>query len=370
MKRLECLDGLRGVLAVYVLLGHMAPFAILPGWLQQAVSHGAAAVHLFFALSGLVIVQSLDRVGGRAAPFLLARAGRIFPVYLPVLAFAIAVEPLSCGFQAMPWLNWTSPAHSICVSGWPSTWLAEIAAHLTMTHGLFPEAILPDVWVSFLGSAWSLSAEWQFYLLAVLVPRRWLLAALLALAAGGTAWRLCGIAEWQFSRAFLPNQAHYFALGVASVGLVRRQAKAGVAYALVLLAALAVTASLGVVEKMLPPLVWTGFLLVQVAPFTRSMRIGHRLLASPACLWLGALSYCIYLVNEPIHKVIGALFAAAAQGDGGTFTLLWVPGSIALPIIAAAALNAWLERPALRWVRRSVDRRFPAEDGGCAQLSS
>ena len=35
MKRLECLDGLRGLLAVYVMISHMAPFAVLPGWIAQ-----------------------------------------------------------------------------------------------------------------------------------------------------------------------------------------------------------------------------------------------------------------------------------------------------------------------------------------------
>ena len=74
MKRLECLDGLRGLLATYVLLGHMAPFAVLPGWLQDLLSHGGAAVDVFFVLSGLVITQSLDKVHGEAVPFLYARA--------------------------------------------------------------------------------------------------------------------------------------------------------------------------------------------------------------------------------------------------------------------------------------------------------
>ena len=52
MKRLECLDGLRGVLAVYVMLGHMAPFAVLPRWIISALAHGGAAVDVFFILSG------------------------------------------------------------------------------------------------------------------------------------------------------------------------------------------------------------------------------------------------------------------------------------------------------------------------------
>ena len=64
MRRLECLDGLRGMLAVYLMLGHLAPFAVLPAWLQDAVSHGGAAVDVFFILSGLVITRSLSSAGG------------------------------------------------------------------------------------------------------------------------------------------------------------------------------------------------------------------------------------------------------------------------------------------------------------------
>ncbi len=33
--------------------------------------------------------------------------------------------------------------------------------------------VLPDVWVGFLGAAWSLSTEWQFYLLALLIGPAW-----------------------------------------------------------------------------------------------------------------------------------------------------------------------------------------------------
>ena len=59
MRRLECLDGLRGVLACYVMLSHTLPFAPLPAWLLWLFQHGGAGVDVFFILSGLVIVQSL-----------------------------------------------------------------------------------------------------------------------------------------------------------------------------------------------------------------------------------------------------------------------------------------------------------------------
>src|ERR1700743_2544476 len=105
VKRLECIDGLPGVLALYVLLSHMVPFAVVPHRLAVAMSHGGAGVDVFFMLSGLVIVRSLEGFDYRAHPFLIARAARIFPVFLVVFALAIPVQPLDPGFAAMPWIR-------------------------------------------------------------------------------------------------------------------------------------------------------------------------------------------------------------------------------------------------------------------------
>lgn len=171
MKRLECLDGLRGVLAVYVMLGHMAPFAVLPTWIISALAHGGAAVDVFFILSGLVIFRSLEGCRFQARPFLILRATRIFPVFLAMLTAAIALQPLPEPFAAMPWIAPNGLAHDILPQGWPANWAVEIAAHLTMAHGLFPNILLPDAWNSFLAAAWSLSTEWQFYVLALLLGR-------------------------------------------------------------------------------------------------------------------------------------------------------------------------------------------------------
>src|ERR1700712_3104050 len=316
MRRLETLDGLRGVLAVYVLLGHMAPFAVLPDRIQDAVSHGGAAVDLFFVLSGLVIIQSLIRAGGETLPFLVARAARIFPVFLAVFAVAVIVQPWSCGFEHMPWISEANAARTICAEAWPAAWLAEIVAHLTMTHGLFPAALLPNVWVSFLGAAWSLSTEWQFYLLALFAAHRsrqlcWIL---LGLAAAGVAWHLTVAEPWQFSRAFLPNKAQFFALGVASIPVVRRERAALRRYAAVLSACTVICFANGTFGKMLPPLVWTLCLMVQMRPDTTGLRLAGLLLRSRTARYLGAISYCLYLVNEPIHKIVGSALSQLTAG--------------------------------------------------------
>jgi peptidoglycan/LPS O-acetylase OafA/YrhL len=162
MRRLVCLDGLRGVLASYVMVSHSFPFVPMPAWLHWLFQHGGAAVDMFFILSGLVIVQSLAGFAYRPWPFLIARVARIYPVFLAVFIFAVAIQPLATGFERMAWIGPDSPARYIWSGGWPSAWGVFIATHLTMTHGLFPNGALPDVWVGFLGAAWSLSTEWQF----------------------------------------------------------------------------------------------------------------------------------------------------------------------------------------------------------------
>lgn len=353
MKRLECLDGLRGVLAVYVMLGHMAPFAMIPAWIIRPLSHGSAAVDVFFILSGLVIVQSLESFGWRGRGFLIARVARTFPVYLAMLAVAAAVQTLPFDFARLPWVGADSPAHAIWPVGWPRAWVTEGIAHLTMTHGLLPYGILPDLWMSFLGSAWSLSTEWQFYVLALLAgarigPRR-MAAAFLCLAIAGLLWQATAPTGWQFSRAFLPNKAQYFALGIASAGVVRGDARWR--YGVTLAATLALCAVEGRAGKLLPPLVWTLCLAAQLRPNLAGLRLLARALRSRYLLWLGALSYCIYLANEPVHRLLGIGLGAVAGGNGALFTVLWLPNAVLLPLLLSAGLHAWIEVPALRWGR-------------------
>lgn len=355
MKRLECLDGLRGVLAVYVMLGHLAPFAPLPAWLLGAVSHGGAAVDLFFILSGLVITQSLIGAGGRAAPFLASRAARILPAFLLVFALAVLVQPTSCGFDRMPWIGPDNAARTICVTDWPRAWPTEILAHLTMTHGLFPNGVLPHVWISFLGAAWSLSTEWQFYafaLLACAAGPHTLRNRLLLVAAAGAAWQWSAPEAWQFSRAFLANKAHFFALGVASLDLVRRRRPAALAaYGATLAVTLAICAGNGSPGKVLPPLLWTLCLALQMRPDLPCLRHASNLLRGRPAQYLGAISYCVYLVNEPIHRLLANGLASVARGDPTVFTALWVPSALLLPILAAHWLHRRVERPGMRWGR-------------------
>jgi peptidoglycan/LPS O-acetylase OafA/YrhL len=328
--------------------------------LPAALSHGGAAVDVFFILSGLVILRSLEGFRHAARPFLVARAARIFPVFLPVFALALLVRPLDPGFGGMPWIGADNPVRSMVTEGWPTALVVDVLAHLTMTHGLFPDGVLPHLWVSLLGPAWSLSTEWQFYVLALLLAPRMrgemrLAGVFLALAVVALGWAWIAPSGWTFSRAFLPNKAQYFALGIASATLVARGRGGLAGYAAVLAGSVAVCVAQGGWGKVAAPLVWSACLAAQLAWLPR---LGV-LLRRPALLWLGAISYPLYLVHEPLQRVLLAGCAVLAAGNGVMFNALWLPIGLGVPVLVAWWLHRAVEVPGQRLGRAWATRPDP-----------
>ena len=225
MERLSRLDGLRGILAVYVMVGHALPFSAVPQWIASPFHHGEAAVDIFFALSGLVVFNSLERFKYQFWPFLQGRARRLLPVYFSVLALAVVIICLGSPLTSMPWISPTSYAGLLWAL--PPQLLWHILAHVFLVHGLIPQGVLPWAWITILGPAWSLSTEWQFYILmGLMLPRmtgsrRLMHFAYFMLGLGVVYHTLAPLvpAYWQLSRAFLPDAAPYFALGVTRRGL-------------------------------------------------------------------------------------------------------------------------------------------------------
>jgi len=50
-----------------------------------------------------------------------------------------------------------------------------------------------------------------------------------------------------------------------------------------------------------------------------------------------------------VQKLLGLLLALAAQGEATLFSVLWLPGAVLLPLLAAWWLHERIEAPALRW---------------------
>jgi len=350
MQRLARLDGLRGVLAVYVMLGHAMPFTALPGWVQGPLHHGEAAVDLFFCLSGLVVVNSLERFGHRAAPFFAARAWRLLPVYWCVLAFAVALMFLG---SPLPDMGWVAPG-SMAASFWalqpPKEFVWDLALHVSLLHGLVPQGVLPWGFLALLGPAWSLSTEWQFYAVMAAFLRRGRLAgfayAMAALAVIYHAAAPFFLPYWTFSRAFLPDAAGYFALGLASAAWLRGEGWRPLAVIFAVVSVLGFCSA-----EPSKGLIGAGWLLALGAQRFDSMPALPRLLESRVAQFLGAVSYPLYLLNEPVQRAAAMLLAPAAHGDAVLFTWLWLPVALAGPVAAAAVMHRWVERPFMRGVK-------------------
>jgi peptidoglycan/LPS O-acetylase OafA/YrhL len=342
MKRLWRMDGLRGVLAVYVMVAHALPFAALPAWATAPFTHGGAAVDLFFALSGLVIVSALERSDGRFVPFMAARARRLLPAYFytliaSFLLLLLAGNPLA----TMSWVG--AAGREIMEPRLPPLWPWHLAAHALLLHGLIPQNLLPYAYVTLLGPAWTLSTEWQFYLLiGMLVPRRlgrWALA-LLAL---GAVYHCLPAVQAEFSRAFLPDAAPWFALGLASAAWLRGTDAAS--FPLCLLG----TCLLGLMEgpgKALIPFAWAAIMLAQTQGWGAFLESG-------TLRYLGAISYPLYLVNEPVQRALALLLKPWALLDAGLFTDLWLPLALLAPIAVAVVLHH-ATVPPFPQVRRKV----------------
>ena len=185
-RRIDELEGLRGLLALWVALSHLAclcgldalrPALVRPG-IWEWLLYAGPAVDVFIILSGFAIFKLLQGppLGYRA--FYTGRAFRLFPVYLTCLALTVALLALSHSVAvAAPWhatgyfQRWVAGLSTLQAHG-----PAQLGLQLPLLHGLTPPGWPPPAGiVDFLPPAWSATLEWQFYLVA---------PALLALSRG------------------------------------------------------------------------------------------------------------------------------------------------------------------------------------------
>ncbi len=363
-QRIPELDGLRGLAIGLVIAFHLVmsnPTGV-PA-LDRVLLFGWSGVDLFFVLSGFLIGGILLDTRGRATyfrNFYARRAFRILPVYLSVLAvYAI-------GWAA----GGPVRAQLAQLVGAPMNWYT----YLSFTN---------DFWLArhhtmdvFLSPSWSLAIEEQFYLtlplLVRIVPRR----RLAALAAGGVGLVLAVRVPLVLHGSLTQTQAYVLPhlradglmIGFGCALLVRNEralewlTRTKVLYfALALFAAAVVVTGGALPPAGKPPasavmtwgltaiaLFYAALLLLAV---TRSQRRGLRLLRAAPLRRLGVISYCVYLLHEPLidaaNRVLGRSWLAGAC-------------AVALVIVLARLSWTWIESPALRLGGRFRHRAAPA----------
>jgi peptidoglycan/LPS O-acetylase OafA/YrhL len=354
------LDGLRALAVLAVLGVHSGLSWAGGGW---------AGVDVFFVLSGFLITALLleewQRTGAISLRrFYLRRALRL----LPALFVFLAVCWLFARICLPHWQEVLTRRGVFSALGYYANW--RVFRHRDV-HDLLPHT-------------WSLSVEEQFYFLwplalAVLLRLRLGRPALLGVVA--TAIAGCAVLRgvlWHGSHAFpelymrLATRADTLLIGcltalLASWGLLPR---AGWGRVLLRLAACAALPYLGCV------LVWGrhtsdgwyygGYTLLAAACavlvaalVSGPPRALAWLLEARPLVWLGRLSYSLYLWHYPLCLVHGAYLARLGRLLGTP-----VPEALRLPLLYTAALLAavlsyyLVEQPFLRlkdrWRRRAV----------------
>jgi peptidoglycan/LPS O-acetylase OafA/YrhL len=327
--RLVELDALRGLAALLVVLfhytthydrsyGHSAPL-----WVE--VAFGKYGVQLFFAISGFVILMSLERIE-RARDFLLGRVARLYPAYWAGLSLTFTV---------------------VTVFGLPQREVSIEAAvvNLTMFQELFR---IPHVD----GVYWTLTVELAFYsLVLVLLSARVLgkvIPIFIALVALQT------LAELALQAMGLPYAARFagrphlqfFALGVLAFKRSRGEVPLPSTLALV-----GVCLAHELLVGSAPPLVLGAILGIAYALSTGAL---GWLTWRPLTL-LGFISYPLYLVHQNIgYLTIQRLEAAGWRPEAA------VAVALAVALLLATAITHLVEQPALRlhreWRRKSKAR--------------
>ena len=183
MHRLKFLDGVRGLAALYVVIGH-ARWLLWEGYSEGYLTHphdysflsklcmygislfryGHEVVLLFFVLSGFVIhlkyANQLKRktFNFSFADYFTKRAKRIFPPFLFALALTFCLDSLGRYLHYTPYFgttNYSEINKDIGQNLLPSTFFGNIA-------------FLYEKYVPLFGSngpSWSLKYEWWFYML-------------------------------------------------------------------------------------------------------------------------------------------------------------------------------------------------------------
>lgn len=327
--RIAELDALRGIAAIAVVLfhyttryeaqyGHVTP-------LPFGAPQGDSGILLFFGISGFVIVMTLDRTRS-LADFAASRASRLFPAYWTAIGLTTAVVAVA-GMADL-----AQPPHVVLLN-------------FTMIHGF---ANVPSVD----GVYWTLGVELCFYVVMAAIWRAGLLPRIEPVLIGWLLlrwlWTYVPAMPDLVGAVLVQQYIPFFAIGIAAY----RMRSGARRWPYTVVAAALVTTAL---------CDGPGYFLVALIAAAALLFValrGAAILRWAPLVWLGTISYSLYLLHQNIGYVIIRMLEAA-----GLSSTVAVLVTIAVALLLATVVTYAIERPALGWLRaryKRINARRPA----------
>jgi peptidoglycan/LPS O-acetylase OafA/YrhL len=335
------IDGIRGVAASMVITAHVGISFLSGGY----------GVSIFFALSGFLITTLALREEDRSGriclkSFYIRRCFRIFPIYFLVLGLHFAWLFLLGRGRAVD--------QAIMAEYWPH--------YVFYFQEFIPAAVLAKHgYGDLLAQSWSLGIEEKFYLLwpvlcFVFLKTRKHFRSWVAIGLSG----VFALSIFGYERMFFGY--HMILLGCFVALILNGPNASWIAQILV---RKWIFASLTAVLVFLQLFTFkSGFLLAFYAPvfsaFMASLILGEswlkRLLSSSGFVFLGRISYGIYLVHLVAIKIIGKIGLENILASHGLNLVLNFCTVLLISIALASVLHFTVEKPLIKFGRKLAQK--------------
>lgn len=364
--RIDGLEGLRGLMSLWVWVSHVSTMATLPfdkhaGW-GLILANGEFAVGVFVILSGFVISLALDSPKTPSyTGFLIRRGFRLFPIYL--ISLYVSVLLLGPSITALQQLPWDGPRTAGRLEIFQNTinyFWSHLLLHTFLLHGIVPDKLLPSTSFAFMGQAWSLTLEWQFYLIAPLA-----FFFLSRIKLGHMMHLLVMLATVALSKvfgqpSFLFSMLYLFAIGYFGQRLLKGLRDGSISFVQ--------TIQYLAVEAMVLSVTGTGFIsfliwsgvFIAIAFSIKGRRSAIlKILESPPLRFLGNISYSFYCLHMAVmYALVYLLIVALEVSDRDTYIAVLIPLSLVVTLLLSWLTYRTVETPMQDYGRKLVARFF------------
>lgn len=336
-------------------------FGDIPGHLYDLflicinyLKHGKTPVYVFIIISGFVITHLLRNKKESYPVYITRRFFRLWPALMFTLIIALLFREIGEPFRGK---------HSD-----PSFW-TYFFAEASMLHGLIPNQVLQNGAAGITGVGWSISLEWQFYIIApflltALTVKGWriyvVITALIIFAFLGILndrTLIWGADKFTWNHpGALPHMIGFFFLGIVShYALGAAKEFKNSSSALIITVMLMAYNFQGPEGALLPIMIWALMYMTIIS----SGSVINKITTWRPLRWLGDISYSTYICHIFVIAFVEAkIVRKYGFGEPDTFEKLGYLILFSWPLIIVISMISFyfVEKPGIAFGKNIAKR--------------